>query len=132
MAIDPTTTVANLKGVGPKLAATLAKLGIYRYVDLLLHLPFRYQDRSKLTPLGRLEIGSEHLIEGVIAQSRTMYGGRRSLAVTVTDGVHSVTLRFFHFSRYQQAALQEGRRCPDLSGHVAQFLHRQGGLLPGR
>ena len=46
--------VAALRGVGPSLAASLARLGIHRVMDLLLHLPFRYQDRTNAIPLGSL------------------------------------------------------------------------------
>jgi ATP-dependent DNA helicase RecG len=107
--IDPSASVENLSGVGPKLQGTLAKLGIYRYIDLLLHLPLRYQDRSKITALGHLDIGAECLVEGVVSEANVVYRGRRSLAVTITDGVDELVLRFFYFSRYQQAALKKGR-----------------------
>ena len=109
MTIDPSASVANLKGVGPKLQKTLAKLNIYRYIDLLLHLPFRYQDRSKITPLHALQIGTEHLVEGVIEETKVVYAGRRGLAVSISDGTRTLVLRFFYFSKYQQAALREGR-----------------------
>ena len=41
MAIDPQAEITELKGVGPALAQTLEKLGIFRLIDLLVHLPMR-------------------------------------------------------------------------------------------
>ena len=46
MAVDPEGSIAQLKGIGPKLQETLGRLGIFRLLDLLIHLPTRYQDRS--------------------------------------------------------------------------------------
>ena len=59
MAVDPEGSVAQLKGIGPKLQETLGRLGIFRLLDLLIHLPTRYQDRSQLIPLGELRSGDE-------------------------------------------------------------------------
>ena len=109
MTQDPEAEITNLKGVGPRLAATLAKLGIYRMVDLLLHLPLRYQDRTRVTPLNQLRNGEECLIEGEIKNCAIQFGKRRSLVVTVEDDYGSAKLRFFHFSKYQQQALREAR-----------------------
>ena len=49
----------QLKGVGPKLALRLEKLGIYSIQDLIFHLPLRYQDRTHIIPLGRLRPGEK-------------------------------------------------------------------------
>ena len=45
-------SVQNLKGVGPSVAKKLAKLGIFCVQDVLFHLPLRYEDRTKITPIG--------------------------------------------------------------------------------
>ena len=47
--------VRELKGVGPKMADKLAGLGIHTVQDLLFHLPLRYQDRTRITPIGALQ-----------------------------------------------------------------------------
>ena len=44
-------SVQELRGVGPKLASTLADYGVRRIEDLLFHLPLRYQDRTRVTPI---------------------------------------------------------------------------------
>ena len=102
--------VTSLKGVGPSLAEKLEKLGIHSTLDLLLHLPRRYQDRSHLLPLRDLQGDEECLIEGEIVASRIAYGRARNLLVTVADDTGFINLRFFHFARNQQLALKSGVR----------------------
>lgn len=102
--------VTQLKGVGPNLAARLQTLGIDTVLDLLFHLPLRYQDRTRITPIGGLRQGSDVVIEGVVAGIAVMFGKRRSLMVKVQDGTGVTTLRFFHFSAAQKAALVNGAR----------------------
>ena len=106
--VDPQQSVAALKGVGPSLAEKLARLGIERLLDLLLHLPLRYQDRTRIVPLRELRAEQEALVGGQILAARTTFGRRRSLLVTFEDGSGFANLRLFHFSRAQQAALQPG------------------------
>jgi ATP-dependent DNA helicase RecG len=102
--------VTHLKGVGPNLAVRLNTLGITTVLDLLFHLPLRYQDRTRISAIGGLRQGADVVIEGVIAGSALMFGKRRSLMVKVQDGTGTVTLRFFHFSAAQKTALADGAR----------------------
>ncbi len=104
---DPVTA---LSGVGEKLAEKLGKLGIRQVQDLLFHLPLRYQDRTRLMPLGSLRLQQESLVEGVIGLSQVNFGRRRSLLCHISDGTGSLILRFFHFSKAQQQQLAKGRR----------------------
>ena len=109
MRVDPQQNIIHLKGVGPRLQATLAKLGIFRFIDLLLHLPLRYQDRTKVTPLGQVHAGSECLVQGKVLHCGIQFGKRRSLKVSIDDGSGIVHLRFFHFSKFQQAHLEKAQ-----------------------
>ena len=103
--------VTALRGVGPRLAERLSRLGIQNVGDLLFHLPLRYQDRTRLVPIAELRPGDEALVEGEIADARIGFGRRRSLRVWLTDGGASgLLLRFFHFSTAQAAALRPGVR----------------------
>jgi len=106
--VDPHSTLTSLKGVGPALARKLEKLGLFRVEDLLFLLPLRYEDRTQLVKIGALVAGSRCLVTGEVLLSETVYRGRRNLLVRISDGSGQLTLRFFHFSRQQQAQFQPG------------------------
>ncbi len=97
-----------LKGVGPALAQKLEKLGLFHVEDLLFLLPLRYEDRTQLVKIGALVAGSRCLVTGEVLLSETVYRGRRNLLVRISDGSGQLTLRFFHFSRQQQAQFHVG------------------------
>ena len=99
-----------LAGVGPALAAKLERLQLHRVEDLLFLLPLRYEDRTQLVPLGALEAGRRCLAGGEVLLAETAYRGRRNLLVRIGDGTGQLTLRFFYFSRSQQAQFQPGVR----------------------
>ena len=102
-----------LKGVGPKLAEKLARLGITRAVDLLFHLPSRYQDRTRVETLAGLREGRHALVCGQVELAQVKFGRRRSLLCRIADGTGVLTLRFFHFTAAQQHQFRRGRyvRC---------------------
>ena len=82
-------------------------------MDLLLHLPHRYQDRTRIVPLKALRVGQECLVQGQVTDSRIVNGRRRHWLVALSDGEGALTLRFFHFSQRQVDHLKIGRtaRC---------------------
>lgn len=104
------TSVLNLKGVGAALAEKLERLGIRTVQDLLFHLPRDYEDRSRLTPLDRLEVGRSVLVEGIVHSCEEVRGRRPSLAVRLTEGNRGLTLRFYHFYPQQKAHFPAGQR----------------------
>ena len=99
-----------LNGVGPALAKKLERLDLFCVEDLLFLLPLRYEDRTQLVKLGALETGCRCLVTGEVLLAETVYRGRRNLLVRIGDGTGQLTLRFFHFSRQQQAQFQPGVR----------------------
>lgn len=105
-----TATVNTLKGVGDAMAAKLATLGIFTLQDVLFHLPFRYQDRTRLRRIGTLRPGEEGVIEAEVVHSEVVQRQRRSLLVRVADGTGSLTLRFFHFSAKQAQQFEQGKQ----------------------
>lgn len=98
-----------LKGVGPGVAARLARLGIYRLQDLLFHLPFRYQDRTRVARIGSLQPADEVTVKGEVLLTNVVFKGKRSLVCNISDGSGILTLRFFNFSASQQQNLQPGK-----------------------
>ncbi|KTF12355.1 ATP-dependent DNA helicase RecG [Pseudoalteromonas sp. 10-33] len=105
--------ITELKGVGPKMAERLLKLGIKSVQDMLFHLPLRYEDRTRIYSINELSLHSHVSIEATIETSQITFGKRRMLVVQVNDGTARLTLRFFNFSAAQKNALSPGKiiRC---------------------
>ncbi|WP_296246532.1 ATP-dependent DNA helicase RecG [Pseudomonas sp. UBA4194] len=101
-------SVTALKGVGEAMAEKLAKVGLENLQDVLFHLPLRYQDRTRVVPIGALRPGQDAVIEGVVSGADVAMGKRRSLLVRLGDGTGSLSLRFYHFSNAQKEALKRG------------------------
>lgn len=102
--------VTDLKGVGPGLALKLEKLGITTVQDLLFHLPLRYEDRTRITPIAELRNGYSSQIEGIVHDSRIEMGKRRSLLVQLQDDTGRIGLRFYYFTAAQKNQLTAGTR----------------------
>ncbi len=100
--------VTELKGVGEAMAEKLAKVGLENLQDVLFHLPLRYQDRTRVVPIGQLRPGQDAVIEGVVSGADVTMGKRRSLVVRLGDGTGALSLRFYHFSNAQKEALKRG------------------------
>ena len=103
-------SLLNLKGVGPKVAEKLQRLDIYSQHDLLFHLPLRYQDRSRIYPIGSLRAGEERQVRGEVQLSEIKFGRQRMLLCRISDGTGFITLRFFHFSNTQKDQLKRGAK----------------------
>ncbi len=102
--------VATLSGVGPRLAEKLERLGVETVADMLCLLPQRYEDRTVVRPLGSLQPGEKVLVEADIELAEVVFRRRRSLLCRLADRTGTITLRFFHFSKAQQAKLVRGAR----------------------
>ncbi len=110
MAEGKTTShlVEELKGVGPKVSESLSLLGITTIQDAVFHLPYRYEDRTKLTSLGEAPYEIPLLIEGEIIKSTVVFRGRRMLSREIYDGTGRLTMRMFNFAFAQHKALKKG------------------------
>ena len=73
-------SVTSLSGVGKALAKKLAKVHIHDLIDLLLHLPLRYEDRTRTVDLTHLRPGQSCLIEAEVMGSALQRGRRTSSA----------------------------------------------------
>ena len=127
--------VTELKGVGSALAEKLARLGIASLQDLLFHLPHRYEDRTRIIPMGSLRIGDVAVVEGEVMKADLVMGRRRSLQVTLKDNSGFLVMRFFHFNAAQKNQLAEGTlvRCfgevrPGRAGY--EFYHPEYQINP--
>lgn len=89
-------------------ASLLARLGLHGPDDLVLHLPLRYEDETRLVPIGSLVHGSSAQIQATVTRTEVTRG-RRALQVWVNDGTGELQLRFLHFYPSQLTQLQPGR-----------------------
>jgi ATP-dependent DNA helicase RecG len=102
--------VTTLRGVGAALAARLKRLDVAQVSDLLFVLPLRYEDRTRVVPLGTLTPGTRAAVEGEVQLTEVAWRGRRQLLTRISDGSGMLTLRFFYFSASQQTNLARGTR----------------------
>ena len=104
------TPVTALRGVGPGIATKLAAIGVETVLDLLFHLPLRYEDRSRIHAIGDLSAGDTALACGRIESAGVRFGRRRSLVVAVGDGTGTMEIRLFHFNENQRRRLRPEQR----------------------
>ena len=111
----PTSRAASKPpgGGAATLADKLERIGVLREEDLVLHLPLRYEDHTRLVPLARVRSGATVQTEGVVANIDIQYRPRRQLVCLLRDagrGDATLTLRFFSFYPSHQKALAQGAR----------------------
>ncbi len=89
----------------------MRRLGLLRDVDLALHLPLRYEDETRLTPIGALRDGDSAQVEGLVVDCRIdQRASRRQLLVRMHDNSGELLLRFLHFHAGLQKQMAAGTR----------------------
>lgn len=95
----------HIAGIGPALAAKLAKCNIHSVIDLLFHLPYRYQDRTRVTAIQDLRANEWCVVAGQVCKTEIKYGKKMMLHCYIQDKTGILKLRFFHFNKQQISAL---------------------------
>jgi ATP-dependent DNA helicase RecG len=104
-------SLSMLAGVGPAVAAKLAGRGLCALQDLWLHLPLRYEDRTRLTTIAALQPGMAAQVEGRVIAVERAFRRRPMLKVAIEDDTYgSLVLRFFHFRAQQVSQFAVGAR----------------------
>lgn len=86
------------------------KLGVFNWFDLLMHIPVRYEDRTKIKTTSDFQAGELCLISGEIFKNEIMFRGRRNLIVHIEDiNGNKIFLRFINFYPNQVKQLQSGK-----------------------
>lgn len=101
-------SVGSLAGIGAQTARRLEKLGIRIIQDLIFHLPHRYEDRTRVYPIGSLAARMTVLICGRVEFTDILPRGRKSLICRVSDDTGFISLKFFHFAATQHNLLKPG------------------------
>src|SRR3954467_7048126 len=117
----PTVAVKHAKS---DLSAKLAKLGVNREFDLVLHLPLRYEDETRVTPIAEAPPEAPVQVQGSVVETSIVYRPRRQLLCRIADSTGTLQLRFFNFYPSQAKILQEGAL-------VRAFGEVRGGFLGG-
>ena len=102
--------LTTLSGVGAAISDKLSRLGIHNLQDLLFHLPIRYEDRTRITPIADLRPEQYATIEGVVQTCEVAFGRRPILTVSLSDGTSKIMLRFFNFNAGMKNSFQIGTR----------------------
>ena len=127
VAADPvglSRSISHLKGVGPKIAEKLNKLGAETIWELLYLFPRRYDDYTLLKPISKIRYGEQVTIIGTIWQTKVRRS-RTNQPITeciVNDGTGSVQATWFN-QPWLAEQLPAGMQIV-LSGKVEQFLGR--------
>ncbi|MFU2090339.1 ATP-dependent DNA helicase RecG [Avibacterium avium] len=102
--------LTTLSGVGAAVSAKLSRIGINNLQDLLFHLPSRYEDRTRITPIIDLRPEQYATISATVQLCEVQFGRRPILTVVVSDGTSKLTLRFFNFNAAMRNSFQVGTK----------------------
>ncbi len=109
--MDIRQSVQFLKGVGPKKAKALQKLGVENIYDLLTYYPRRYEDQSEVTSMAQLQAGDTANVRGRIAAvaEKNTRRGLKLLTVILADDSGTIQLNWFN-QDYLKKKLKQGTR----------------------
>ena len=127
MALELQTDIRYLKGVGESRAALYQKLGIETVEDLLYHIPRRYIDLTRPTPLAAAVPGQKCAVRALLAAKGREQRIRRGLSLfklTAVDGPVTLHITFFN-AKYTVEALREGEEYIFYGTVTGGFYSRQ-------
>jgi len=123
-AIGFNSKVQYLKGVGPRRAEVLEKIGITTIYDLLHYLPRRYLDRSMIVPIGSLQANMNVTVIGRVVGKGILRGRRSRLEVVIADDSGYIALIWFSGYGYFEKIFNKGDLF-SVTGQVTYYQQRQ-------
>ena len=114
-----------LPGVAAAKRKPLSRLKVSQLSDMLLVLPLRYEDETRLSTISeasRAALGTPAVFEGTVLSTEVVYRPRRILVCTIADESARLTMRFLNFYGSQQRALAPGVRVRGIGEIRAGFL----------
>src|SRR3989304_7550830 len=95
---NPSMAVQYLKGVGPKRAQALARLGVRTVADAFSLLPLRHEDRRVLRPIRDLSAGLQETVVGEVKGTAvtSTRRGFKILSVILEEGTGNLVAKWFH------------------------------------
>lgn len=112
--------VTYMKGVGPKKAEILSRIGIETIEDLLYYLPRRYLDRSNLQTIATLQFGTEVTIVGKIVMQGLLRARKKFYEIVIQDDTGHLPLLWFNGIKYIEKRYKRGMTL-SVSGTVSDF-----------
>jgi ATP-dependent DNA helicase RecG len=106
------TPVQYVKGVGPKRAQFLQRLGIENLEDILYYIPWRYEDRVNLKKIAELAYGNLETTLGEVNSTRIITTPRKRMKIfelVVTDGTGFLTCKWFN-QPYMEKYFKQGQK----------------------
>lgn len=103
--------VRFVRGIGPKKAELLQKLGIETLRDAIENYPRNYEDRTQITPICNLIDGKKQCIHAVVGtqpQTAHIRKGMDIIRCKAYDETGIIVLRFFN-NKYIVSALETGQ-----------------------
>ncbi len=113
--------LSRLTGVGPKRVKILGEAGISTLRDLVYHLPRRYLDRTRFTPIAELKVGEDAIFVATVASIHVV---QTRMMVEVSDATGSVELVFFNGVQFMRGRFKEGMRL-SVAGVPSHFRELQ-------
>lgn len=113
-----------IKGVGPRRALALAKMGMREVRDLLFYFPRHYLDRSNIAPIAKVHQHESATIIGIVKAHGVLHGKRRRYEVILEDDSGAISLIWFQGVRYWQRVFEKGQKYA-ATGVVSYFMGHQ-------
>lgn len=107
MSVTADTDIIELKGVGKKQQEYFHKLGVYNIKDLILHIPYRYEDTSTILPIIEFKAKEEGCILAEVVSIKTTYGRMPITKLSIQDDTDKLTLIFFN-QKFLQKIFHKG------------------------
>jgi ATP-dependent DNA helicase RecG len=123
--VGPDAPLTVLRGIGPKQAENLQRLGLRTMGDTLYFFPRRYVDYSAIKTINQLEFGQEVTVLAVVweAYNKRIQGGRSSmLKCILRDGTGTIEAPWFN-QPWLVNKLTQGRQV-QVAGRVDEYLGR--------
>jgi ATP-dependent DNA helicase RecG len=118
---DPAQTdVMYLKGVGPKRARVLHHAGVETVADLLFYFPRRYLDRTGVTPISRVSVGTEVTVVGKVVTRGLLRARKPFYEVLLADDTGNLPLIWFGGIKFIKDRFKPGMTV-SASGRVTDF-----------
>ena len=110
MTTAPNHSFSKALKITPLMAEKLVRAGVRSDTDLLLHIPLRYEDETRITPVSDLRLGVFAQVQVTVIEHEVKFRPRRQLVVTTQDAAGEVlVLRYVNFYPSMLANFRAGQ-----------------------